>query len=95
MQKIKSSNVLTVTQIDPQTVLSQENLKNKDIILCIHPTINYGWNLKPLSTMPVKDVVRLMNDSSAAFIALSYKEPTVEAPSGPGEQEGGNAGDGN
>lgn len=95
MQKSKSGKVLTVTQIDPQTVFSQENLENKQNVLCIYPTINGGWGVNPLFTMPFNDVVRLMNDSSAAFVVLGYREPTAEAPSGPGEQEGGDAGNGN
>ncbi len=98
MQKCESSKpqkVLTVTQIDAQTLFSQENLENKQNVLCIYMTINNGWAVKPLSTMPVKDAVRLMNDHSAAFVVLGYKEPTVETPSGPGEQEGEDAGDGN
>lgn len=69
--------MLTTTQIENQTVLSQENLENKDKIMVLSKNINNAYMVKVMSTLTVKTLVEAINDPEVAFLLVEMKEPAA------------------
>ncbi|MCM1224092.1 MAG: hypothetical protein NC548_57535, partial [Lachnospiraceae bacterium] len=75
----KPAKILSVTQLDAQTVLEPENLANKDNILVLTKNLNGYWNVKLLSSLTMKTVTEAMdNSTSAAFLLIEQKDPPAD-----------------
>ncbi len=82
----KSNLVLTVTQLENQTVLEPENLENRDKILVLSRNINNAYMVKVMSTLTVKAMAEAIEDFDVAFLLVEMTEPA--APVDPGTDPG-------
>ena len=87
----KKELVLTVTQLDGQTILEPENLENRDKILVLSKNINNAYNVKVMSTLTVRDLAKAIQDTNVAFLLAEMQEPA--APAAPEEPEKPDNGD--
>ena len=69
--------VLTVTQLDSQTVLEPENLENRDKILVLTQNANGPYTVKVMSTLTVEATVKAIQDPNVAFLLAEMQEPVA------------------
>lgn len=88
------AKVLTVTQLENQSVLEMENLENRDKILVLNRNINNAYMVKVMSVLTVKALVEAVADTNTAFLLVEMKEPAAPADPGtttePENPDGGN-----
>lgn len=78
----KPAKVLTVTQLDAQTVLEPENLEKRDSIWVLSKNINDTYTVKVMSCVLMKDIIKAVKNPEAAFILVEMKKPAASV--GPG-----------